>query len=143
MNERLESAARVLLLTRPERRNRPLVEQLSAFGVVFSFTSECNEAEKILAMKPSDGWVVLTDVRLSDGTWRDIWNYVTRAHIRAEIVVCADKYDKELWLEASTLGIFDLLAPPYIQERTRRVIEAAAASCDRYPYSMDAEPPSS
>jgi DNA-binding NtrC family response regulator len=127
--------SKILVLTHPERRNLPL-EHLVRQGLRFLFTGRCNEARKILDARPSEHWVVLTDTRLPDGTWRDVLRHVLEAGVRAEVVVCADRYNRELWLEALALGAFDLLAPPYPEETTRRIVEAAAASCDDYPYSI-------
>ena len=114
-----------------------LLDQIEALGRGFLWTNRCSEARRILeAYRSSEPWVVLADVRLPDGTWRDILTYVIQAGIHAEVVVIANECDKELWLEAPALGVFDLLAPPYSRERTRQVIEAAAASCEKYPYSI-------
>jgi DNA-binding NtrC family response regulator len=126
--------SKILVLTVPKRRNLPL-EHLARHGLRFSFTGSCNEARKILDARPSEHWVVLTDTRLPDGSWRDILKHVIETGVRAEVVVCADRYNRELWLAALALGAFDLLGPPYRKETARRIIDAAAASCAHYPYS--------
>jgi DNA-binding NtrC family response regulator len=69
--------------------------------------------------------VVLTEAKLEDGNWLDLL-HLTRPW-GAELVVTDAWADARFWAEVINLGVYDLLAQPFLGTEVRRVLTSASS----------------
>jgi CheY-like chemotaxis protein len=72
--------------------------------------------------------VVLCDIKLPDGSWKDILNNLSELSDAPVLIVTSGSADDHLWAEVLNLGGFDVLAKPF---RKSEVRYALAAACRR------------
>lgn len=113
----------ILIMARERRLG--LLEVLESCDIDVLPVRDCSEARRILETQPKVQ-VALTDTQLPDGDWRGVLEMVDQRHANVEVVVCADRSDHRLWVDALERGAYDLLVEPYEREEVQRIVEGAA-----------------
>ena len=101
-----------------------LVEHLEGCGADVLQAADCEQARQMLRTQPRVQ-IVLTDVTLSDGTWRTVLEEVGRSRREVPTIVCTRLADDGLWLSVLAQGVYDLLVEPYQREEVQRIVTAA------------------
>jgi DNA-binding NtrC family response regulator len=86
-------------------------------------TSSCQEALEFLDQRHVP--VVLSETELSDGSWRELLNGMTRLSAPPNLIVSSRLGDDRLWAEVLNLGGFDVLMTPFEKDEVLRVTFAA------------------
>jgi DNA-binding NtrC family response regulator len=106
-----------------ERRSQ-LSVCLKALGATPLEADDCRMARRALARR-GPLKLVISDVELSDGDWRDV---LAAAQLRpggVSFLVSTPFPDHSLWSEALWRGAYDLLVEPYSASELRRIVEGA------------------
>ena len=69
--------------------------------------------------------VVLSEAKLSDGSWREILNGMASLSEPPNLIVLSRLADDRLWAEVLNLGGYDVLMTPFAAEEVLRVTFAA------------------
>lgn len=121
----------LVLLVSGHAGREAIRSQLSNAGNTVLAAGNCGEARQILEHEPGVQ-VVLTDLRLPDGTWDVILEAVGRRQSPAQVVVilrgAIGKGYIDQHLDILETGAYDVLAEPGIPEALQSVVAAAAAS---------------
>ena len=117
---------RILLVT-PGVRRPKLLSILSSQGIEVQTAEGVADAEEKLS-GPRRYDVVMVDAELSDGTWRDVLQFVAASHAAREVVVCSRCGDEQLWAEVIQCGAFDLVPEPFERQEVLRIVRSAADS---------------
>jgi DNA-binding NtrC family response regulator len=88
-----------------------------------SSAASCHEAfEKLCGAYPL---VVFSDSSLPDGTWKEVFELISRFEGPHSFLVVASRLaDEGLWSEVLNLGGYDVLMKPLIEEEVRRVLDS-------------------
>jgi len=81
------------------------------------------DAQRLLSGLTYD--LVLVDVKLSDGSWQDLLEFILDTKIACEMIVCSRLGDERLWAEVIQRGAYDLIAEPYEQQQVLRIVQSA------------------
>ena len=81
------------------------------------------DAQRLLSGLTYD--LVLVDVKLSDGSWQDLLEFILDSRIACEMIVCSRLGDEQLWAEVIQRGAYDLIAEPYEQQQVLRIVQSA------------------
>lgn len=73
--------------------------------------------------------VILTDVRLPDGDWKQVLQMARQSAARAEVIVVSKVADVPLYLDALEAGAFDFVVPPFRAVEIGFVIVNAMYAC--------------
>ena len=92
-------------------------------------TLDCRDARARL----EDGSrpVVITEVNLPDGTWRDIVALSRQLSSPPAVIVASRLADERTWAEVLNLGGFDLIPTPLDCQETARIVLAARRQWNR------------
>ncbi len=118
----------VLFVSPSVRDARILAPMLEAVGIPFSHAADLAQARELLESELIGA--VLTDVRLSDGTWKDVIGTVARIGRGVAVVVTGILLDAHLWIDVLESGAYDLLPRPFNRLEVQRVL---AKAVDRPP----------
>ena len=103
--------------TRPE----PSVEkELEARGICMRWARTIKEAAALLK-PPLNRTVVISDIALKDGNWRDLLESVRRSSI--PVLLLSPTSTAELWWDALDCGVEDILAAPLSASRLSEYVE--------------------
>ena len=119
----MKSDALALVVMNQERR-LPLLANLKKLNLDVLTVANCQQARALLATCPPVE-VIITDVTLADGNWRDIFKCLADHNVPASVVVSSAPADENLWSEILWRGAYDLLVEPYEKGEVRRVVEGA------------------
>jgi DNA-binding NtrC family response regulator len=115
--------AKVLLVLPPHRRSE-LLRLLEGKDLQLFLASDFKEARQKL--KGSTAYdVVLADAELTDGSWRDILQFILDSRRSCEMIVCSRCGDEQLWAEVLQCGAYDMLVEPYERQEVHRIIQSA------------------
>ena len=126
-DENSESAAMngtraIVACTDPEIREH-LTVMLSEFGVEAALSETFEDAVALLAAQQVA--MVFVQPQFGEGSFRDVLRAADGPRSRVPVIVCSEFYDKELYIEAMSLGAFDYLAFPYRREEVAWVVQNA------------------
>jgi DNA-binding NtrC family response regulator len=114
----------VLLVHNEPDAFRGLEDMLRDQEIQTSRVSQCAEAREVLQRKsPVD--LVLTDVVLSDGTWKDVIRSVRRLAKNTPVIVMSRVVDMKLYLDTQDAGAADFIVPPMAARDLAHTITAA------------------
>ena len=65
--------------------------------------------------------------KFNDGNFQEVLRAANGPRARVPVIVCSESNDKELYLEAMSLGAFDYLAFPYRREDVELVVNNAVS----------------
>jgi len=80
---------------------------------------DCQEALAFLQQHPVG--VVITQVSLPDGCWKDLLAELTRVGCPPNLIISSRLADEQLWAEVLSLGGYDVLMTPFEREEVFRV----------------------
>jgi DNA-binding NtrC family response regulator len=83
----------------------------------------CREA--LAQLSRTRAFVVFCEYSLSDGTWKDIFDYIVSTAEPAPVIVTSRLADEYLWAEVLNLGGYDVLAKPFNEREVRHVLASA------------------
>jgi DNA-binding NtrC family response regulator len=107
----MKTVRSVLLVHDEPDAFRELEETLHNQAIQTSHAHQCAEARKVMK---EDGPIdlVLTDVALADGTWKDVIRSVHRVAKRTPVIVMSRVVDMRLYLDTQDAGAADFIVPP-------------------------------
>jgi DNA-binding NtrC family response regulator len=114
----------VLLIMTPDRRE-PLLEQLEACGANVLPVSGRQETRRVLRGSAHIDVVVTDEALVGDWNWRHVMEEVDRSGVEAPVIVCSRLADAEF------RGAYDVLVQPYERGEVQRILDGAAAECER------------
>lgn len=107
-------------LAEPCQGLKPILKRL---GIDTFSVSSCEEAEHLLDQ--THPHILITDTKLTDGTWVDALNLVQNAPAPLCAIVVSDWNDPELMQAARDHGAFGCVAPPFNPEFVSELIRRA------------------
>jgi DNA-binding response OmpR family regulator len=107
----MQSVRSVLLVHNEPDVFRALEEMLKGQGICVYRARRCAEARRILK-QPSVIDLVLTDVTLADGTWKDVIRLVRRQVQNTPVIVMSRVVSMRLYLDTQDGGAADFIVPP-------------------------------
>jgi DNA-binding NtrC family response regulator len=69
--------------------------------------------------------LIVTDVRLADGTWEDALHLSQKAPLPVNVIVVSRIADVRLYLEVLEKGAFDFITPPFQAAELNHVLRTA------------------
>ena len=108
----------------PEIRQR-LLSVLNEFRLHPVLLDTLDDAKVLLTQEETA--MALVQPRFSDGNFHEILRAANGPESRTPVIVCSDYYDKELYIEAMSLGAFDYLAFPYRREDVAWIVHNAVS----------------
>jgi DNA-binding NtrC family response regulator len=75
--------------------------------------------------------VILTETRLSDGTWIDVLELAHEMGLPSTVIVTDRVADDLLWAEVLNLGAYDLLVQPFDTCEVQRILSNACSLVPR------------
>ena len=107
----MKTVRSVLLVHNEPDAFRGLEEMLHEQEIRTSQAHQCAEARSLLKEAgPVD--LVLTDVTLADGTWKDVIRLVGRAAKGTPVIVMSRVVNMKLYLDTQDGGAADFIVPP-------------------------------
>jgi DNA-binding NtrC family response regulator len=101
----------VLLVHNEPDAFQGLEEMLHGQEIQTSHAHQCAEARSMLkGAGPVD--LVLTDVALADGTWKDVMRSVRKVAKETPVIVMSRVADMRLYLDTQEAGAADFIVPP-------------------------------
>lgn len=88
------------------------------------WTGTCKEA--IDEFRRKAPVIVICDVDLADGDWRQLWDILAREPKPPMFIVTSRLADDALWAEVLNVGGYDLLLKPFRAEEVIRIVHTAA-----------------
>jgi DNA-binding NtrC family response regulator len=120
---RSRSFSHQLLLVSGDEANSPLRRLLVNGPWKIRGAEGVAQALKTFAVAPIA--VVITEVRLTDGTWRDLLGCASSAQRSPRIIVTSRLADEHLWAEVLNLGGYDVLPQPFVSAEVLHTVEGA------------------
>lgn len=114
----------IVACTDPEIRQL-LVSVLHEFGLQPTLPETLDEAKALLAREETA--LAFVQPRFSDGSFQEVLGAGDGPRSRVPVIVCSEFYDKDLYIEAMSLGAFDYLAFPYRREDVAWVVNNAVS----------------
>jgi len=116
-----------ILLVMPQGRRERMLSFLSESGIDVSSAESVREAQEKLA-GPVKYDLAFVDSELTDGSWRDVLQFIVASRVGCEMVVCSRCGDERLWAEVIQCGAFDLVPEPLEKQEILRIIRSALDS---------------
>ena len=114
---------RAIVACTDPRIRQLLINVLHELGLQPVGSETVGEIQALLA--EGDTAMVLSQPRFTVGSFREVLRAAARPGSSVPVIVCSDFYDKDLYVEAMTLGAFDYLALPYRYEDVAWVLTNA------------------
>jgi DNA-binding NtrC family response regulator len=118
-----------LLVLLPGEHRRALLEYLESVELTGLVVDTCREVRACIESNPRIG-IVITQVSLSDGNWRDVLSCLESRGIDARVVVSSSVADERFWSEVLWRGVYDVLLEPYDRCEIRRIVDGALRTAD-------------
>jgi DNA-binding NtrC family response regulator len=100
-----------------------LVRVLDEFGLQPVVSTTLDEAKTLLTHE--EAAMAFSQTRFRKGTFREVLRAADGQESRVPVIVCSEFYDRDLYIEAMSLGAFDYLAFPYRREEVEWVVNNA------------------
>jgi DNA-binding NtrC family response regulator len=114
----------------PEIR-QSLLSVLSEFGLQPVLPETLDDAKGLITQEETV--MAFVQPRFSDGNFQEILRAANGPRSRVPVIVCSEFHDRELYIEAMSLGAFDYLAFPYRREDVEWVVNNAVSRGSLYP----------
>jgi len=108
-----------------------LISVLSEFGLQAILSETLDDAKGLITQEETV--MAFVQPRFSDGNFHEILRAANGPRSRVPVILCSEFYDKELYIEAMSLGAFDYLAFPYRREDMEWVVKNAVSRGSLYP----------
>ena len=107
-----------------------LQQELRAQAVEIQSAESCRDIHALLA-SPNPPELILTDLRLSDGTWEDVVRISQSASLPVNVIVISRLADIRLYMEVLQSGAFDFISPPFLTSELSHVLRTAFGNVSR------------
>jgi DNA-binding NtrC family response regulator len=67
--------------------------------------------------------VVVSQLALPDGNWRDLVGLINLSRSASRVVLCVEHLTTELWWDAEEQGVLDVITPPYAQQLVNLILD--------------------
>ena len=101
-------------------------QSIEAHGLLVRWARSIGAAVDLLNL-PQEKTVVVTELALADGNWRDLVERVRRVDISTPIILVTSSSTAELWWDALECGIEDILPTHLVVSRLCQLLEARSA----------------
>jgi two-component system OmpR family response regulator len=81
--------------------------------------------EALSCLRSNSIAVVISEIKLSDGAWKDVLADLKSVPNPPRLIVTSDLVDESLWAEALNYGAYDVLAKPFHPSEILRIISLA------------------
>ena len=102
-------------------------QDIEAHGVVMQWARSISAAVDLLN-SAREKTVIVTELALADGNWRDLVEWVRRVDISTPILLVTSSSTAELWWDALECGIDDILPGHLVVSRLCQLLETQGAS---------------
>ena len=103
-----------------------MAQDIETHGMVVQWAGSINAALGLLSAREKT--VIVTELALADGNWRDLVQRVRCTDISAPIVLVTSSSTAELWWDALECGIEDILPGHLIASRLCQLLKTQGAS---------------
>jgi DNA-binding NtrC family response regulator len=114
-----EEAARTVIIVRAEPG---MNKEVAARSVRVQWVHSIKAAIALLDSAPGET-VVITDLALKDGNWRDLIEELRRRGKSIPVVLVSPTSTSELWWDALECGVEDILPAPLTATRLREYLD--------------------
>jgi DNA-binding NtrC family response regulator len=114
----------IVACTDTEIRQR-LLSVLREFRLQPVLPETLDDAKGLLTQEETA--IAFVQPKFSKGSFLEVLRAADSPGSRVPVIVCSDFYDKDLYIEAMSLGAFDYLAFPYRREEVARVVNNAVS----------------
>ena len=116
-----------ILLVSSHRPDAQLIRKVTRSGFQVSQAWSLAEYREALT-RPERFDLVITDEKLSDGTWSRVLDLALDSGMNCEVIVTTHTGDASLWAEVLSRGGFDILVAPFHGTEVNRIIRGAIGS---------------
>jgi DNA-binding NtrC family response regulator len=120
-----EGAAKAVIVVGSNRPEPDLQEEMEARGIRVQWVRTIKDAAALLN-STANRTVVITEVALKDGNWRDLLETVRQSSI--PVLLVSSTRTAELWWDALDSGVEDILPAPLSASRLCEYLEKELAS---------------
>jgi DNA-binding NtrC family response regulator len=106
------------------------VQNIEAQGFVMHAARSIREAAEVLG-SAGDQVVIVTELALADGNWRDLVERIRDMDISVPVVLSTSSSTPELWWDALECGIVDIVPETLIAPRLFQLFSAGDTSSDQ------------
>jgi len=99
----------LIALSDPEK-SKLLTEIIAQYGMDIALATTVGETRAVLSQRSID--VIFCQASLIDGTYCNVLRAAEGAKCKIPVVVCSRFYDRDLYIEAMSLGAFDFITFP-------------------------------
>ncbi len=103
-----------------------VAQTIEAHGLLIEWARTIRAAVDLLN-SPCEKTVIVTELALADGNWRDLVEWVRRVDISTPILLVTSSSTAELWWDALEFGIEDILPGYLVVCRLCQLLEARGA----------------
>lgn len=103
-----------------------VAQAIEAHGLLIEWARTIRAAVDLLNL-PRPKSVIVTELALADGNWRDLVDRVRRVDISTPIILVTSCSTAELWWDALECGIEDILPGHLVASRLCQLLEARGA----------------
>ena len=104
-----------------------VAQDVEACGLVVQWARSIREAVDLLYLA-REKTVIVTELAMADGNWRDLVERMRSIDICVPIVLATSSTTAELWWDALECGIEHILPEPLIASRLYQLLEPQGAS---------------
>jgi DNA-binding NtrC family response regulator len=108
---RTAKPARTIIVVSAIKAEPGIERDMEARGIRVRWADSIKAATALLDLAP-DGTVVITDVALRDGNWRDLVEGVRRIGKSIPVALVSPTSTPELWWDALECGVEDIVPAP-------------------------------
>jgi DNA-binding NtrC family response regulator len=119
--------ARTVLFVSNRSPEATVLQDIEAHGLVMQWARSIRAAVDLLN-SARDKSVIVTELALADGNWRDLVERVRGIDICVPIVLATSSSTAELWWDALECGIEDILPGHLVVSRLCQLLETQGAS---------------
>jgi DNA-binding NtrC family response regulator len=124
-NSAVKKRAQAIVACTDSEIQQLLISVLGDFGLQPILSTTLDDAKALLAQEETA--MAFSQARFTEGSYREFLRAADSPSSRVPLILCSEFYDKDLYVEAMTLGAFDFLAFPYRSEEVARVVSNALA----------------
>ena len=104
-----------------------VLQDIEAHGLVTQWAPSVSAAVKLLD-SAREKTVIVTELALADGNWRDLVERMRGIDISVPIVLATSYSTAELWWDALECGIDDIVPASFLASRLCQLLETQGAS---------------
>lgn len=119
--------AGTVIFVSTRRPETPIAQDIEAHGLVMHWARNIRAAVDLLN-SAREKTVIVTELALADGNWRDLVECVRHSGVLISIVLLTPASTAELWWDALECGIDDILPGYRMASRLCQLLETQGAS---------------